>query len=72
MVESPASVPLDVAKEASRVAEQAIGSLEGAGVFGVELFLMSGGRVSVFLHMCFAVYLCRIKFVKLMHCFRLW
>ncbi|GBG71530.1 hypothetical protein CBR_g8948 [Chara braunii] len=42
---APAPVPAQVAEAAMSVAEKAIGSLEGAGVFGVELFLLPGGEV---------------------------
>ncbi|CAI5496320.1 unnamed protein product [Closterium sp. Naga37s-1] len=41
----PASVPPAVQQQALRVAELAVGSLAGAGVFGVELFLMDGDFV---------------------------
>ncbi|CAI7783127.1 unnamed protein product [Closterium sp. NIES-53] len=41
----PAGVPPAVQQQALRVAELAIGSLAGAGVFGVELFLMDGDSV---------------------------
>eukprot|EP00899_Mesostigma_viride_P009820 jgi/Mesvir1/1883/Mv22914-RA.4 len=41
----PASVPASIAREATRVAERAIGSLSGAGVFGVELFVLADGQV---------------------------
>ncbi|KAG6541490.1 hypothetical protein Mapa_017165 [Marchantia paleacea] len=44
-VECPARVPSDVAKLAMTIAEKAIRSLEGAGVFGVELFLLADGQV---------------------------
>eukprot|EP00898_Chlorokybus_atmophyticus_P006948 jgi/Chlat1/7254/Chrsp58S09134 len=44
-VEAPADIPGKVAKAAMAVAEKAIGSLRGAGVFGVELFLLADGRV---------------------------
>ncbi|CAM6127870.1 unnamed protein product [Calypogeia fissa] len=44
-VEAPANVSSDVAKKAMTIAEKAIKSLEGAGVFGVELFLLADGQV---------------------------
>lgn len=44
-VEAPANVSSVIAKKAMTVAEKAIKSLEGAGVFGVELFLLADGQV---------------------------
>ncbi|KAL3682783.1 hypothetical protein R1sor_000805 [Riccia sorocarpa] len=44
-VEAPARVSPDVAKIAMSTAEKAIKSLDGAGVFGVELFLLADGQV---------------------------
>ncbi|CAI5954262.1 unnamed protein product [Closterium sp. NIES-65] len=41
----PAGVPPAVQQQALRVAELAIGSLAGAGVFGVELFLLADNSV---------------------------
>jgi len=42
---APARVPSDVTNEAYRVARLAVEALEGVGVFGVELFLTSEGKV---------------------------
>ena len=44
-VEAPARIPSEVAKLAMQVAERAVGSLTGAGMFGVELFLLKDGNV---------------------------
>eukprot|EP00475_Leptophrys_vorax_P038972 TRINITY_DN69620_c0_g3_i2.p1 TRINITY_DN69620_c0_g3~~TRINITY_DN69620_c0_g3_i2.p1 ORF type:complete len:374 (+),score=4.48 TRINITY_DN69620_c0_g3_i2:217-1338(+) len=44
-VVAPAGVPAEVEARAMAVAELAVGSLAGAGVFGVELFLLADGRV---------------------------
>mmetsp|Transcript_8081 Transcript_8081/g.25983 ORF Transcript_8081/g.25983 Transcript_8081/m.25983 type:complete len:602 (+) Transcript_8081:130-1935(+) len=41
----PAGVSSQVAATAQQVARDAIGSLWGAGIFGVELFALPGGRV---------------------------
>ncbi|EFN54406.1 hypothetical protein CHLNCDRAFT_24868 [Chlorella variabilis] len=43
--ETPARVPAAAQRRAKEVAEQAIGALEGAGVFGVETFLLPDGSV---------------------------
>lgn len=45
-VEAPAAIPEATAKAALKVAEKAVGCLYGAGVFGVELFLLPDGQVS--------------------------
>ncbi|CAN6480126.1 unnamed protein product [Victoria cruziana] len=45
IVETPAEVPDKVQKQASEVALRAVGSLEGAGVFAVELFLTSSNEI---------------------------
>jgi len=45
VTEAPADVPPAAAAAARAVAERAIGALEGAGVFGVEMFLLADGRV---------------------------
>ncbi|XP_020097495.1 phosphoribosylaminoimidazole carboxylase, chloroplastic-like isoform X2 [Ananas comosus] len=45
IVESPANVSEEVKILANDVAQKAIGSLEGAGVFAVELFLTKDGQV---------------------------
>ncbi|RKP06987.1 phosphoribosylaminoimidazole carboxylase [Thamnocephalis sphaerospora] len=47
LVLAPAEVPSSVADEARRVAEMAIKTLEGAGIFGVELFWMEDDSVLV-------------------------
>ena len=44
-VVSPAQVAPDIAAAAMQVAERAVGSLSGAGIFGVELFLLEDGKV---------------------------
>ena len=44
-VVSPAQVAPDIAEAAMQVAERAVGSLSGAGIFGVELFLLEDGKV---------------------------
>ena len=43
--EAPACIPPHVADDAQRAAEAAVACLEGAGVFGVELFLLSDGTI---------------------------
>lgn len=43
--EAPALVPGSVTAAASRAAEAAVACLEGAGVFGVELFLLPDGGI---------------------------
>ena len=45
VTEAPANVPAAVAAKASEVAMRAIKSLDGAGVFGVEMFLLPDGSV---------------------------
>ncbi|KAL8522559.1 hypothetical protein ACS0TY_012642 [Phlomoides rotata] len=45
IVKSPANEPWKVLKLATEVALKAVGSLEGAGVFAVELFLTADGQV---------------------------
>jgi len=47
LVRAPAEVPDDVAAHARDVATRAIAAIDGIGVFGVELFLGPGDRVSV-------------------------
>ncbi|GAQ82166.1 phosphoribosylaminoimidazole carboxylase [Klebsormidium nitens] len=44
-VEAPAAIPEATAKAALKVAEKAVGCLYGAGVFGVELFLLPDGEI---------------------------
>lgn len=43
--EAPACVPKGIQETARRAAEQAVACLKGAGVFGVELFLLKDGTV---------------------------
>jgi len=43
--ETPAQIPPQSKRAALAVAERAIASLEGAGIFGVELFLLEDGTV---------------------------
>ncbi|KAJ3089375.1 phosphoribosylaminoimidazole carboxylase ade2 [Quaeritorhiza haematococci] len=45
IVYAPAAVEEAVLKRAKQVAEQAISTLQGAGVFGVEMFALSNGDV---------------------------
>ena len=45
IVKAPADVPWKINKLATDVAQKAVGSLEGAGVFAVELFLTEDGQV---------------------------
>ncbi|XP_044482131.1 phosphoribosylaminoimidazole carboxylase, chloroplastic-like [Mangifera indica] len=45
IVKSPAVVPWEIKKLANDVAYQAVSSLEGAGVFAVELFLTNDGQI---------------------------
>lgn len=45
MVEAPADVSTEIIKDAVRVAEKAVSSLKGAGVFAVELFLTGEGQI---------------------------
>lgn len=51
VVEAPAEVSDKIKKLATSVAEKAIKSLEGAGVFAVELFLTEEDQV------CWTIYL---------------
>ncbi|PKI70733.1 hypothetical protein CRG98_008966 [Punica granatum] len=45
IVKAPADVPWKVRKLATEVAREAVSSLEGAGVFAVELFLTEDGQI---------------------------
>lgn len=45
IVEAPAIVPDKIKKLSLDVAQKAVASLEGAGVFAVELFLTSDDKV---------------------------
>ncbi|KAG5549806.1 hypothetical protein RHGRI_014944 [Rhododendron griersonianum] len=45
IVKAPANVPLKIKKLATDVAYKAVSSLEGAGVFAVELFLTEDGQI---------------------------
>ncbi|KAG5549787.1 hypothetical protein RHGRI_014930 [Rhododendron griersonianum] len=45
IVKAPANVPLKIRKLATNVAYKAVSSLEGAGVFAVELFLTEDGQI---------------------------
>lgn len=42
---TPANIPASVAKEATIAAKAAVASLEGAGMFGVEMFHLEDGRI---------------------------
>lgn len=44
-VEAPAAVPRDVRERAKEVVSRAVASFDGAGIFGVELFLLADGSV---------------------------
>ncbi|KAH6557107.1 hypothetical protein KP509_1Z134200 [Ceratopteris richardii] len=44
-VEAPAQIRKDISDAAVMLAREAVGSLQGAGVFGVELFLLADGQV---------------------------
>lgn len=44
-VEAPAQISKRISDAATDVAEKAVGSLQGAGIFGVELFLLTDGQV---------------------------
>ncbi|KAK8939068.1 hypothetical protein KSP39_PZI010926 [Platanthera zijinensis] len=45
IVEAPADIPENIKKLSVSIAKRAVGSLEGAGVFAVELFLTHDGQV---------------------------
>ncbi|KAI5057318.1 hypothetical protein GOP47_0027333 [Adiantum capillus-veneris] len=45
IVEAPALISQTLSASATVLAEKAVGSLQGAGVFGVELFLLADGQV---------------------------
>ncbi|KAK9811859.1 hypothetical protein WJX72_011292 [[Myrmecia] bisecta] len=45
VTEAPAQIPDAVREQAQRVAESAVACLEGAGVFGVEMFLLEDGSI---------------------------
>lgn len=45
IVSAPASIPTSSARQAQEIALKAISSLDGAGIFGVELFLEANGTV---------------------------
>ncbi len=45
VTEAPADVPSSMASAAKRVAEKAISCLDGAGIFGVEMFALADGSV---------------------------
>lgn len=44
LVYAPASIPAEVQQRAKRIAEKAAAAFEGAGLFGVELFMMADGK----------------------------
>lgn len=46
LVYAPAAVSAVVREKARKLAEKAVGSLWGAGVFGVEMFLLEDGKLS--------------------------
>lgn len=45
VTEAPADVPQQVSATARKVAEKAIACLQGAGIFGVEMFLLADGSI---------------------------
>ncbi|CAL8469156.1 g8697 [Coccomyxa elongata] len=45
VTEAPAQVPPETQRRAQEVAEQAVACLDGAGVFGVEMFLLADGAL---------------------------
>lgn len=45
IVKAPANVKWQIRERATEVAYKAVNSLEGAGVFAVELFLTNDGQV---------------------------
>ncbi|KAF8073186.1 ADE2 [Scenedesmus sp. PABB004] len=47
VTEAPARVPDAVAAAAAGVAERAVAALDGAGIFGVEMFLLPDGSLSL-------------------------
>ena len=55
IVEAPAEVSAKIKKSATDVAEKAIKSLEGAGVFAVELFLTEDDEVCWFSYLYFII-----------------
>lgn len=55
IVKAPADVPWRIRKLANDVAYKAISSLEGAGVFAVELFLTRDGQVYICYHYEFLI-----------------
>ena len=55
IVEAPAEVSAKIKKSATDVAEKAIKSLEGAGVFAVELFLTEDDEVCWFTYLYFII-----------------
>jgi phosphoribosylaminoimidazole carboxylase len=44
---APAQIPVSVQHAAQQTARQAISTLSGAGIFGVEMFLLSDGKVCI-------------------------
>src|SRR6266540_2991890 len=44
---APARIPKDTIKKASRLAERAVETLDGAGIFGVEMFVKKNGDVLI-------------------------
>lgn len=47
VTEAPANVPARITEKARKVAEQTVACLYGAGIFGVEMFLMADGSILV-------------------------
>ncbi|HLY27401.1 MAG TPA: 5-(carboxyamino)imidazole ribonucleotide synthase [Aggregatilineales bacterium] len=44
---APAPIPAQVARNAAEIAARSVATLDGAGIFGVELFLLPGGDILV-------------------------
>jgi phosphoribosylaminoimidazole carboxylase len=49
LVIAPAQVPLATQRKARALAEKAVGSFQGAGVFGVEMFWFSNTGIGTYL-----------------------
>jgi hypothetical protein len=64
LVKAPADIPWKIRKLATDVAHKAVSSLEGAGVFAVELFLTKDGQVVLVFFSVFH-FICTIHFIIL-------
>lgn len=56
LVYAPARIPQGIQETARRLAEKAVGSLWGAGVFGVEMFLLENGELNPYLQFRYEKY----------------